>query len=168
MTAFAEQLAWDFDFPLPIRGAISVRHVAAILGRIGAPTTSHPNGKPNDDFVQRLIDENKLVAQIDGKTPKRFCECCQKAFEAKPKKKGKTERTRSAIRITVTSVRAYLASTMTQTPADYRRTLQDAASNLTPAELRQLAAWATEFANLKEEKIREGQRDAAAAQRIRR
>lgn len=131
MHADDTQLSFCFDYVIPLRGALSIRQVAAILGRIGAPSASHPNGKPNDDYVQRLIEEGKILAQID--TPKHGAN--------------------RSYRITASSLRVYIATTMSRQPQDYRQTLENAALNLPPAELRKLAAFAEAAATAAEERL---------------
>lgn len=133
MHADAAQLFFNFDFVIPHRGALSIRQVAACLGRIGAATKNHPNGKPNDEYVMRLIEEGKLVALVD--VPKN----------------GE----RNSYRITASSLRLYIAQNVTQRPADYQNTLQNAALNLPPSEMRAMAVWLTRTVDEKEEKFRD-------------
>lgn len=129
------QLSFWFDFPIPHRGALTVRQVAAVLGRIGAPTKKHIHGKANDDFVMKLIEERRLLA-IEN----------QFAGEA-----------RKSYRITASSLRVYIAQNMTARPEDYRQTLENAALNLTPAEMRKLSAFLLQSAENREHEEAEKQ-----------
>ena len=125
-----DQLSFCFDFVLPHRGALTIRQVATCLGRVGAATAAHPMGKVNEEFVIRLIDEGKLISIRD-----------------KPKHGVK-----HSYRVAASSVRLYVVKCMTLLAADYRQTVENAALNLPPSELRKLAEFATRAADSAEEK----------------
>ena len=126
-----EQLAFWFDFPMPTHGALSIRQAAIALGRLGCATAHYPHGKPNFEFVLRLIEDGELLAQIDERPGQ----------------------ARKSYRICASSLRLYIAKTMSRKPEDYRVTIENAALNLTPAELRKLATFATDAAAQKEERF---------------
>ena len=136
-----EQLAFWFDFPMPTHGALSIRQAAIALGRLGSATRAYPHGKPNFDFVLRLIEDGEILAQTDDRPGQ----------------------ARKSYRICASSLRLYIAKTMSRRPEDYRVTVENAALNLTPAELRKLAAFATAAADEKEARFKLGaERDKRA------
>lgn len=130
MSQNPDQLAFDWDFPVPVRGVLSFRQVATLLGRAWGPTAAHPSGKVDHDHVLALVEEGELVA-IEDSAP------------------GATKVHRM---ILASSLRLYIARQVTTTPPDYLQRLQFCASNLPPPELRALAEWALKKAAQLDEK----------------